>query len=346
MIDDSFQRTLQDTVTAVTVFERTFGLRSHEAMQRVAVIVNPREWEPGYKHLLLVSPAPLSDERIRRLGEEIARRSLDCLWLPGVAADPQFQALATNGARAFVRAASLNLEPPTDDRPYLNNFAKAPAEVLRLLGPYLVLSALTFAALAAMFVTDGTTNGPAGRRSTALAGIYGIGFMFMEMGLLYKLTLAVGGPTYVLCVLLFALLLYCGLGSLASARFAPGVRPRLGSFAIVVAVVGVVTAELIERCYRLDGVSSTVLRVACVLALVAPIGLSLGAPFPDLLRRYARSDDRRVAYLWAVNGVGSVLGGGLTLMLSLVLGGHVVLLAASALYLLAWTIDRREAIEG
>jgi len=27
-------------------------------------------------------------------------------------------------------------------------------------------------------------------------------------------------------------------------------------------------------------------------------------------------------------------------MLSLVLGGHVVLLAGSALYLLAWTIDR------
>jgi len=73
---------------------------------------------------------------------------------------------------------------------------------------------------------------------------------------------------------------------------------------------------------------------------VAPIGLGLGAPFPDLLRRYGRSDDRRIAYLWAVNGVGSVLGGGLMLILSLVLGGHAVLLAGSALYLLAWTIDR------
>ena len=340
MIDDSLQRTLKDTVTVVTVFERTFGLRSDEAMQRVAVLVNPREWEPGYKYLLLVSPEPLSAQRIRRLGEEIARRPLDCLWLPGVAADPEFQALATNGPRAFVQAASINLEPPTDDRPYLNNFAKAPADVLRLLGPYLILSALTFAALALVFVTDGMSRGAGGRRSTALAGIYGVGFMLMEMGLLHKLTLAVGGPTYVLCVLLFALLLYCGLGSLGSARLAPAFRPRLGSFAIVVALVGVVTAQVIERCYRLDSVSSSVLRVACVLGIVAPIGLSLGAPFPDLLRRYGRSDDRRVAYLWAVNGVGSVLGGGLTLMLSLVLGGHVVLLAGSALYFLAWTIDR------
>ena len=75
--------------------------------------------------------------------------------------------------------------------------------------------------------------------------------------------------------------------------------------------------------------------------MVAPIGLCLGAPFPDLLRRYSRSDERRLAYLWAVNGVGSVLGGGLTLIFLPTLGGHLVLLAGSMLYLIAWVIDRR-----
>ena len=128
-------------------------------------------------------------------------------------------------------------------------------------------------------------------------------------------------------------------------RFAPFLRSRLGSLAIIVALVGVATAAAIERCYLLEGVSSPPLRIACVLALVAPIGLSLGGPFPDLLRRYGRADDRRLAYLWAVNGIGSVLGGGLTLMLSLMLGGHAVLLAGSALYLLAWMIDRSAEVE-
>lgn len=121
--------------------------------------------------------------------------------------------------------------------------------------------------------------------------------MFMELGLLHKLTLAVGGPTSVLSVLLFALLLSCGLGSFVSGRFAPFLGPRLGFFAIVVAGGGVVTAQVIERCYRLEGVSSSFLRVACVLAVVAPIGFCLGGPFPDLLRRYSQSDERRLAYL-------------------------------------------------
>src|SRR5438094_1309219 len=56
----------------------------------------------------------------------------------------------------------------------------------------------------------------------------------VDGALLFLAGLSVGGPPYVLCVLLFALLLYCGLGSLVSARFARGVRPRLGSYAIVV----------------------------------------------------------------------------------------------------------------
>jgi hypothetical protein len=77
---------------------------------------------------------------------------------------------------------------------------------------------------------------------------------------------------------------------------------------------------------------------------VAPIGLCLGAPFPDLLRRAGRLGERRIAWLWAVNGVGSVLGGGLTLIFLPNLGVHFVLLAGSALYLLAWAIDRRQAV--
>ena len=211
---------------------------------------------------------------------------------------------------------------------------------------YLILSAAMFAALAVMFVTDRPIAGTATRRSTALAALYGVGFMFFELGLLQKLTLAVGGPTYVLAVLPFALLLYCGAGSLLSSRYAAPFRARIGSFAIVVAVVGVLTAEVIERFYLLTGVTSSPLRILCVLAIVAPIGLSLGAPFPDLLRRYTASDDRRLAYLWAVNGVASVLGAGLTLMLSLVLGGHIVLLAGHQYCIwlnqtrLWWRLDR------
>src|SRR5262249_28446280 len=155
-------------------------------------------------------------------------------------------------------------------------FAKTASEVFRLLRPYFLLSLLMAIAWLALVVVDRPGSGSNSRRPTVLAGIYGIAFVVMELGLLHKLTLAVGGPTTVLSVLLFALLLFCGLGSLISARWTSFLRHRLGSGAILVALVGIFTAQVIERCYRLDGVSSSLWRAACVLALVAPIGLCLG----------------------------------------------------------------------
>jgi hypothetical protein len=340
MIDDSFERTLKNTVTAVTVLEQTLGPHSDEAMKHIAVMYNPGR-EPGYKYLLLVSPDPLSDERIRKLADERSRRSVRALWLPRISGITQFQTLADKGAEAYVGEAAINLEPPTDDKPFLNFFAKSAGDVWRVLQAYVYLSLAMMLALLLFFRLDaqGAARGP-----TTLAALYGVGFMLIELGLLQKLTLAVGGPTRVLSVLLFTLLLFCGLGSLVFGRFAPWFRSRFGSFALAVGVVGLMTAEVVERIYRLEGVSSSLLRIAFVLAMLAPIGLCLGAPFPDLLRRAGQSDERRLAYLWAVNGIGAVLGGGLTLILQPTLGGHFVLLAGSALYLLAWAVDRRIVI--
>ena len=42
------------------------------------------------------------------------------------------------------------------------------------------MSALALAALLGMVVTDGMNRDAASRRSTALAGLYGVGFMFIE----------------------------------------------------------------------------------------------------------------------------------------------------------------------
>jgi len=64
--------------------------------------------------------------------------------------------------------------------------------------------------------------------SKAPAGVYfaalGLGFMFLEICLIQKLTLFLGYPTYSLTVTLFALLVSSGAGSLLSDRY--GVAPR------------------------------------------------------------------------------------------------------------------------
>jgi hypothetical protein len=77
------------------------------------------------------------------------------------------------------------------------------------------------------------------------------------------------------------------------------------------------------------------LRVAIVVAMLAPLGILLGMPFPIGLRIVSREAPAFVPWAWGVNGFFTVIGsvGGSILGMA---GGFVVVLAASgACYVLA-----------
>ena len=134
-------------------------------MKHIVVASNRNEREPGYKYAIMVSPTALSEARIGRLNEEAQVRPVEYLWLPGAPSRSMFQAMNTVGLETFLRGAPLNYEPPTDDKPYLNNFAKTRRELLQAFRPQLWFSGVTFAALLGAFVTGGGRRG-AGRPAT------------------------------------------------------------------------------------------------------------------------------------------------------------------------------------
>jgi hypothetical protein len=77
---------------------------------------------------------------------------------------------------------------------------------------------------------------------------------------------------------------------------------------------------------------TTVLALG-MFALLAPIALLLGVPFPVGLRLLTRSAGMR-AYGWAANGVTSVLASILAVPLAMTLGITVLLLLAAVCYAL------------
>ena len=58
----------------------------------------------------------------------------------------------------------------------------------------------------------------------------------------------------------------------------------------------------------------------------------MGLPFPLGLRRLARAEGG-VAWAWAVNGVSSVLGATLAILLAMEVGGRIVFLLGALCYL-------------
>jgi hypothetical protein len=167
-------------------------------------------------------------------------------------------------------------------------------------------------------------------------GALGLGFMFLEVGLIQKLTLLLGYPTYSLSVTLFALLVFSGLGSLVSARHAASrnkvLFSALGGLAVLVLLAEVALPAIIDHAVG----RALPVRVAVTIAVIAPMGLCLGAFMPLGLRSVARITTRSreyVAWAWAVNGFFSVIASVLSTILAMVVGFRVLLLLALAIYM-------------
>ncbi len=344
VIDDSFDRTLRNIMTTLAVLRENLNQSDKVLMQNFAVLLNPQTEETGYKYLLLVSRNPITGETSKQIQDQASKRGFKILWLSGVAAEPPFGFLLDQGSARFMASYPLKLDPPTDDSPFFFNFSKGARPTWNLLRPYVILILIVGTALIGMlWQGTGLPQFPEQRRASYLAILFGVGFMFIELGLLQKLTLAVGGPTQVLSVLLFAVLFYCGVGSFLSDWLLRLCGWRAGHFALLVCGVNLLTSLMISKFYLLNGFSSEPNRIACVVLMVAPIGLVLGMPFPNLLKEKT-SNSRRISYLWAVNGLGSVLGATLFLVLVLQLGIQSMLYAGSCIYFFAWLFDNHAMI--
>jgi MFS family permease len=146
--------------------------------------------------------------------------------------------------------------------------------------------------------------------------------------------LFLGHPAYALTVVLFALLLFSGLGSLLSGRIPDGSLSRALPRVILLAVALIACSVLVlsPLFYGLVHLDARWRVLVTVLAL-APLGLALGMPMPTGIRILAQSAPELIPWAWGVNGAASVLGSVGAIALAMLWGFDQALLVAAGLYL-------------
>ena len=81
-------------------------------------------------------------------------------------------------------------------------------------------------------------------------------------------------------------------------------------------------------------------RVAVTIALIAPMGLAMGMPFPRGLQRAGHGSLPAPPFYWGLNGIMSVIGSVTTVFVALMWGFQAAMLIGSGCYLLAAVASR------
>ena len=260
-------------------------------------------------------------------------------------------ALDAEDPEAWARAYPYRVDPTTDDRPFFFENGKLQT-LFRAEGNWihdrvggqevLVATLIALLALAWPLLFFGTrpsaSNTETGnQRSTGFTLapflFLGIGFLFVEIPLMQRLSLLLGHPLYAVTVVLVSLLTWSGLGSMLAGRLSPRAAPLLlVTTAITVAAILVGGYEpLIGMVSRWTFTS----QVAAVVAFLALPGLTMGTGFPMAIRALGDAQPTLVPAAFTWNGFASVLAGPLAVLVALQVGFRMTLLFGALCYVLA-----------
>jgi spermidine synthase len=291
---------------------------------------------------------------------------LVALYMPSEPGQNPFSALiARNDPRAFARDYAYNVAPVDDNAPFFF-FTLKSDQILHdgglqrgidwkvnlgvvVLGMVFVISLI---AVFAFLLIPMVLVGKRGQRALPLLYFIavGLGYILVEIAFIQRFVLFLGHPTYALTVVIFLLLLSSGAGSLLSGRWLSQTGRAWMPLVFLMAAIAVYTGGLSGLLSGLIGLPFSV-KLGVSAAVLVPLGLAMGTPFPTGLRALAGIADRQLPaselgeppnttdnaleWAWAMNAAASVLGSVLAMVLAIQFGLNVTLACGGVAYGLA-----------
>jgi hypothetical protein len=290
---------------------------------------------------LLVFREPVDAGTLAHADQVSAERGFVRLWPPPSEMAQTLVSTALLSGPDLFQKSGFDITPSTDDRPFffqtIDLLAPPPPEVRARLGtsdPALLLRDIVLlltACTASLFFVPLAfrhrwPRSPYLGRATAYFAAIGIAFMFVEIPMILRMTLYLGHPSRGAAVVLGALLLGAGIGSMTVARVT-----RRGRTALLAALPVVVLALALAFGPVAGATLSWSVGARAVVAIAAllPLGFVLGTAFPAGMILFVDVDR---SWLWAVNGACSVLASVAALALAMVTGLRAVMVFGALAY--------------
>jgi hypothetical protein len=318
----------------------------------------------GAQDTVLISRKPFSAADIERARALLAASKMEAVYYPGSEMRNPFRDLLLSPDPAeYQRQYAFDITPVTDNRPFFfytvqprdlvsfvrkgatgaadyNAVNKAIPLLFGLMGISLAATLLILAL--PPLVLGARLPSHRGVRGFLLYFLFiGAGYILIEVALIQKFVLFLGEPVYALTVVIFSMLVSSGLGSAFSKKLLGDSEDRLikalGCVALLTALLAMLVSSTLTALVWLP----LALKIVLTVVAIAPLGFTMGMPFPTALRRLEQWHPPSVRWAWSLNAASSVLGSVGALMCAIYLGLMQTLIIGGLFYLAALGVVAR-----
>jgi len=322
---------------------REEGFSDFDATERMAMFMVE---DSPYRFMFLLSKQPFVGERAERLVRDAVELEAQPMFVPRLydgiltkfrGGGQTYEDLLASAQAVDLETgdrATLDIRPVRDDRPFFFDVLHRLPDGMVELG----IGAVVLVVLLSVLARFGRDEKHASLAAIWPFALYftglGAGFMLIEIPLIQKLVLVLGYPTLAMTTTLFGLLVGGGIGSAASQRLAS--ESTAGRLALIAG--GLAVLYTVAFAFLLPTIDAALLplglpaRIGTLMAVLGILGLLLGMLFPLGLRLVARFSPLDVPWMWGVNGVLSVIGSLLAVLLANQVGFRGVLLVGAGVY--------------
>ncbi|NNJ52563.1 MAG: hypothetical protein HKP17_05290 [Ignavibacteriaceae bacterium] len=248
----------------------------------------------------------------------------------------------------------FNIKPATDDKPYFSQFLqwKSIRQLAEIFGNktvaffevgfillYITFFQIIIIAVVLLIVPlfkIGFKGNKKLRTLLYFSGL-GLGYMFIEIILIQRFTLYFGNMIYAAAAVVSLMLISSGFGSLISQKIKA--KPnRIIVIVFLIIIPLIFYAIFLSQFLKLTIIFSLPVKIIFTTLLVAPPAFLMGMPFPIGLRRLTAeshsSEGGQIPWAWGINGLFSVLGAVIAIIIAVDLGFVWVMIFAIGSYLI------------
>ncbi len=273
---------------------------------------------------------------------------------PAMGLNPALAALASGrlSPQRLVEEVSrkgYDIRPVSDESPFFYKLESgAPANVLAVLhislwlllavGIFLVLRGKKLLLPHVQENTRGVLKKPKALGSALFFCALGAGFILVEIYAVQRLCLVIGQPVWTMGAVIFSILVSGGAGSFWASRWAARLLYKRISLICLLLSLGLLAYGASFH-FILEATRTWPqwARLVAAAGSLVPLGFLMGIPFPLGIRALGlQAQSPFIPWMWALNGIASVVGSSLGILLALELGFTWALAAACLCYLLGF----------